>query len=189
MIGRSGRAPGTVPRKVSYSSIRVLDHNRPHRRPRRPALAPNKLVTNFFDDKPLQEHREAFLSATGDTDVTGRSEKLGKARTANLSQSRAIGQRFMFVRAMIGRCGWPRRTRPRTVSYSSTRLLHHNQPQRRLRLLARAPNKPATDAGRRYNNEKTLSSSPRKIGMLLATLRNPKQVVPATSNVPANTSR
>jgi hypothetical protein len=34
-----------------------------------------------------------------------------------------------------------------------------------------------------------LGSFPRGIGMLLATLRNPKQVAPAKSNVPANTSR
>ena len=42
---------------------------------------------------------------------------LGKARTANLSQSRAIGQRFMFVRSMIGKFGWMPGTLPRTVSY------------------------------------------------------------------------
>src|SRR5271165_275589 len=75
MIGRSGCRPGTLPRTVSYSSTRVLHHNRPQRRPRPPALAPNELATNFFDDKSLQEHREAFLSATGDTDVTGDSEE------------------------------------------------------------------------------------------------------------------
>ena len=73
------------------------------------------------------------------------------------------------------------------VSHSSTRLLHHNQPQRCLRLLARAPINPQRTPG--GDNEKTLTSFPRRIGMLLATLRNPKQVVPATSDVPANTSR
>jgi hypothetical protein len=57
--------------------------------------------------------------------------RLGKARTANLSQSRAIGHAFMFVRAMIGRSGWPPGTLTRTVSYSSTRVLHRNRPQRR----------------------------------------------------------
>ena len=40
--------------------------------------------------------------------------RLGKARTANLSQSTAIGYICMFVRPMIGRSGWTPLTLPGT---------------------------------------------------------------------------
>ena len=75
MIGRSGCVSGTLPRTVSYASTRVLHHNRPQRRPRPQALAPNKLETNFPTTRRLKNIGRSFLSATGETDVTGRSEE------------------------------------------------------------------------------------------------------------------
>ena len=38
--------------------------------------------------------------------ATGECRETARGRPANLSQSRAIGHAFMFVRAMIGRSGW-----------------------------------------------------------------------------------
>ena len=91
-----------------------------------------------------------LIGAGNELWATGKNwERLGKARTANLSQSRAIGYAFMFVRAMIGRSRCMPGTLPRTVSYSSTRVLHHNRPQRRLQPPALAPNKLAADGGRK----------------------------------------
>jgi ketosteroid isomerase-like protein len=77
--------------------------------------------------------------------ATGESSETGLARTANLSQSRTIGQRFMFVKPMIGRSGCCSGTIPQTVFYASTRVLHQNRPQRRPRPPTPAPNKLATN--------------------------------------------
>ena len=91
--------------------------------------------------------------------------RLGKASTANLSQSRAIGQPFMFVRPMIGRSGWTPGTLPRTVSYSSTRVLHHNRPQRHPRPPALAVNKTRNE----FFDDKSLKSIGRRFFLPEAT--------------------
>jgi uncharacterized protein (TIGR02246 family) len=54
--------------------------------------------------------------------ATGEWSETGLGKNGELSQSRAIGQTFMFARAIIGRSRWTPGTVPRTVSYSSTRV-------------------------------------------------------------------
>jgi hypothetical protein len=57
---KSGWMPGTLPRTVSYSSTRVLHHNRPLRHPRPPALAPCRLTPS---KKTWRTHRQPRRSS------------------------------------------------------------------------------------------------------------------------------